>query len=262
MKATRLSNKQAELKDFLDEKVLLFNTRAFIEDDPVSIPHRYSFQGDIEVAAFLTATISWGNRKSIITNASKLMRMMDESPHGFIIGHSAAELKTLKNFVHRTFNGDDLIGFVKCLRMLYQENSTLEIYFEAAMKQHGNSCVAISEFRNAFFKCNHPARMEKHVSDPLAGSAAKRINMFLRWMVRNDQNGVDFGIWKKISPAWLSIPLDVHSGNTARKLELLERKQNDQKAVIELDRALRMFDPNDPIKYDYALFGLGAIEKF
>lgn len=250
------------MKSFLDEKAHAFNSPAFIEDDPISIPHLYSKKEDIEIAAFLTATIAWGNRKAIIKSASRMMELMDHSPHAFVTGCSKSELRSLSTFVHRTFNGQDLICFVQSLGRIYKEHRGMEELFAVPMKTGLKSAPAIQSFRQAFFEAAHPARTEKHISDPVSGSAAKRINMFLRWMVRRDKCGVDFGLWKSISPASLSIPLDVHSGNIARRLGLLTRKQNDQKAVDELDVVLRNFDPDDPVKYDFALFGLGAIEKF
>lgn len=251
-----------ELKSFLDEKYDQFNVSAFIDDDPVSIPHRYTSKSDIEIAAFLTATISWGNRKSIIKSASRMMELMGDAPYDFVMNHTARDLKSLTGFVHRTFNADDLADFIRSLKSLYLEHESMESVFIDSIACNGKTTHAISEFKQRFFSIPHAARAEKHVSDPLAGSSAKRINMFLRWMVRKDKNAVDFGIWKNIATAHLSIPLDVHSGNVARQLGMLTRKQNDARAVEELDTVLRKLDPIDPVKYDYALFGLGAIEKW
>lgn len=251
----------ASLKDFLEEKVIQYNTVLFIEDDPISIPHLFSQKEDIEIAAFLAATIAWGNRKSIVGNARKMISLLEDDPYDFVINHTSKDLLRLKDFVHRTFNGVDFIFFVEALRNIYRNHGGLERVFEVGCGQK-NLQFAISEFKKVFFEINHPARTEKHVSDPMKGSSAKRINMFLRWMVRRDGNGVDFGIWKGISPAKLSCPLDVHTGNIARKLGLLTRKQNDHKAVLELDGQLRLLDPTDPVKYDFALFGLGVFEKF
>jgi uncharacterized protein (TIGR02757 family) len=253
---------ETELRDFLESKYQSFNVSAFVDDDPVSIPHRYNLKQDIEVAAFLTATISWGNRKSIIKNASRMMELMQDAPHDFVMNHSLRDLKSLHGFVHRTFNADDLSDFIRALKSLYSYRTSMEDYFIDSIANNGKTTHAISEFKQRFFSIPHAARSEKHVSDPLAGSSAKRINMFLRWMVRMDKNNVDFGIWKNIAPAHLSIPLDVHSGNVARQLGMLKRKQNDARAVEELDSVLRKLDPTDPVKYDYALFGLGAIEKW
>lgn len=250
---------KAELKEFLDEKVILYNNPDFITDDPVQIPHLYSLKEDIEIAGFLSATIAWGNRKMIIKNAHKMMDLMGNSPYDFVLNHSESNLENLNDFVHRTFNGVDFMTFVKSLKNIYTNHGGLEAIFatnEYSVQQR------ISNFKKVFFEIEHPSRTEKHISDPLKGSAAKRINMYLRWMVRQDNAGVDLGIWKSISPSELSYPLDVHSGNMARKLGILTRKQNDGKALLELDTALRDFDPTDPVKYDFALFGLGAIEKF
>ncbi len=252
---------KSELKSFLDEKVDLYNNPKFIESDPIQIPHQFSIKEDIEIAGFLAATIAWGNRKMIINNAKKMMDLMGNSPYDFIINHEEHHLEKLEHFVHRTFNSDDLVGFIKCLQNIYKNHNGLEAVF--AQHQEANSMQkSISEFKKTFFEIEHHNRTQKHVSDPLNNSAAKRINMFLRWMVRRDNKGVDLGIWKSISSAALSCPLDVHSGNVARKLGLLTRKQNDAKALAELDANLRQLDANDPVKYDFALFGLGVFEKF
>lgn len=250
-----------ELKDFLDSKVLEYNNPKFIESDPIQVPHQFSIKEDIEIAGFLTATIAWGNRKSIINNAKRLMELLDSSPYDFIMNHEETDLEKLQPFVHRTFNGDDAIQFITCLKNIYINHNGLE----AVLAKHAESYSvqnAISKFKTTFFEVEHLVRTQKHVSDPLKNSAAKRINMFLRWMVRNDKTGVDFGIWKSLTPAQLSCPLDVHSGNVARKLGLLTRKQNDGKALLELDTALRNLDAKDPVKYDFALFGLGVFEGF
>lgn len=252
---------QAELKEFLDEKVELYNNPNFIESDPIQIPHLYSQKEDIEIAGFLAATIAWGNRKMIINNARKLMNIMGNTPYDFIMTHTENDLEKLDDFVHRTFNSIDAVTFIKALKNVYQSHNGLEKVFAKNSEVNSNQ-KSISEFKKVFFEIPHQQRTTKHVSDPLNNSAAKRINMFLRWMIRNDNKGVDFGIWKTISPASLSCPLDVHSGNVARKLGLLTRKQNDAKALFELDTNLRKFDPNDPVKYDFALFGLGVFEKF
>ena len=250
-----------ELKDFLDSKVVQYNTPEFLETDPICIPHGFDKKEDIEISAFLTATIAWGNRKSIINNARLLTELMDLAPYEFVMGHSRKDLESLAPFVHRTFNGVDLSYFVKALKHLYLNHNGLEgIFTRYAEKDSLQS--AITAFKKHFFELEHPLRSTKHISDPSKGSAAKRINMFLRWMVRKDPNGVDFGLWKDISQAILSCPLDVHSGNVARKLGLLSRKQNDAKAVEELDQNLRKLDREDPVKYDFALFGLGVFERF
>jgi uncharacterized protein (TIGR02757 family) len=250
-----------ELKEFLNEKVSLYNNPSFIESDPIQIPHLYSLKEDREIAGFLTATIAWGNRKSIITNALRLQDMMGNTPYDFVMDYSERNRQHIAGFVHRTFNETDLDYFLKALQNIYRNYKGLEAVFASNSEEYSLQ-QAIHSFKNSFFSLPHPERTQKHISDPLKNSAAKRINMFLRWMVRNDAAGVDLGIWKSLSPAQLSCPLDVHSGSVARKLGLLSRKQNDAKALRELDRTLREFDPEDPVKYDFALFGLGVFEKF
>jgi len=252
---------KGNIKEFLDQKVEQYNRPSFIELDPISIPHRFERKEDIEIAGFLTAIISWGNRVSILKNARCMMNLMDNSPYEFIIHHEQADLLGIRDFVHRTFNGEDLIAFIKVLKRLYRKNEGLEGFFTGCTYQDSLQ-VAIHQLKIYFIESGIRQRSLKHISDPLNGSAAKRINMFLRWMIRNDNMGVDFGLWKSISPSVLSCPLDIHSGNMARKLGLLNRKQNDAKAVRELDTTLRGFDPLDPARYDFALFGLGVYEKF
>ncbi len=252
-----------QLRDFLDEKYALYNRPDFIASDPVSIPHLFTQKEDIEIAGFLAATIAWGNRKSIITNANRLMLMMDNAPHDFVINAKAADLKPFNQFVHRTFNGVDTVFFLQSLKNIYQKHGGLEQVFTKGIKQDDIDVAnAIGHFREVFFSIKHPERTGKHVSNPIAGSSAKRLCMYLRWMVRKDEYGVDFGLWKDISPALLSMPLDVHTGNISRKLGLLQRSQNDWKAVTELTNNLKALDPTDPVKYDFALFGLGVFEKF
>ena len=252
---------KSELKEFLDEKVILYNNPKFIESDPIQIPHSFTLKEDIEIAGFLSATIAWGNRKMIINNAKRLMEIMGNSPYDFIVNHKENDLEKLSSFVHRTFNSIDAVYFTKSLQNIYQNHNGLESVF--AKHQEATSLQnSISEAKKVFFELEHPKRTTKHFSDPMNGSAAKRINMFLRWMVRQDNYGVDFGIWKSISISAISCPLDVHSGNVARKLGLLTRKQNDAKALLELDTNLRKLDPIDPSKYDFALFGLGVFEGF
>ena len=250
-----------ELKEFLEEKCILYNNPKFIESDPIQIPHQFSVKEDIEIAAFLTAIIAWGNRKMIIKNASKMMDLLGNSPYDFVMNHKNHHVDSFENFVHRTFNYIDFQFFLKSLKNIYTHHIGLENVL-SIQDTTQNYQTAIHHFKQLFFEIPHQQRTQKHISDPLKNSAAKRINMFLRWMVRNDKKGVDFGIWKTHNPANLSCPLDVHSGNVARKLNLLKRKQNDWKAVIELDKSLRNFDKNDPSKYDFALFGLGVFEKF
>ncbi len=253
--------KNHELKAFLDEKAELYNRPSFIDSDPISIPHQFVEKHDIEIAGFLAATIAWGNRKMILRNANRMMEMLGYSPYDFIMNSSNDEIEMIGKFVHRTFNSADLVYFLKALQNIYRSRGGLETIF-TAHRTEDSLQSAIHEFHNIFFELPHEKRTERHVSDPFKGSAAKKINMFLRWMVRKDNKGVDFGIWKSISPAILSCPLDVHSGNIARKLGILKRKQNDAKAVAELDEVLRNFDPVDPVRYDFALFGLGVFEGF
>ena len=250
-----------ELKEFLDAKVEQYNRPDFITSDPIQIPHQFSKKEDIEIAGFLSATIAWGNRKSIINNANKMMVLLEHSPYDFVLNHQESDLEKLEPFVHRTFNGLDFITFIKNLQHIYKNHNGLEAVF-AKHAEKESLQNTIHHFKHYFFEIEHLQRTEKHVSDPLKNSAAKRINMFLRWMIRDDNTGVDFGIWKTLSPSQLSCPLDVHSGNVARKLGLLKRKQNDGKALAELDASLRKFDKNDPVKYDFALFGLGVFESF
>jgi uncharacterized protein (TIGR02757 family) len=250
-----------ELKEFLDEKAELYNRPSFIESDPISIPHRYSKKEDIEISGFLAATIAWGNRKMILRNADRMMALLGDSPFDFILNSDEHDLERIKGFVHRTFNSADLIYFLKALQNIYRTRGGLETIFKTYQTKDSLQ-PAIHMLHEIFFELSHEKRTERHVSDPFKGSAAKKLNMFLRWMVRNDGRGVDFGIWEKITPSMLYIPLDLHSGNTARRLGLLTRKQNDWRAVEELTSVLREFDPSDPVKYDFALFGIGVNEKF
>lgn len=250
-----------ELKEFLDTKVTEYNTLDFIDSDPVQIPHLYTQKEDIEISGFLAATIAWGKREMIIKNSHKMMTFLGNSPFDFVMNHSETQLDDFEHFVHRTFNLEDFKYFIKALKHIYSFHNGLEGIF-TKHKTEDSLQPAIHEFKKIFFEIDHLTRTTKHISDPKKGSAAKRINMYLRWMVRQDNHGVDFGIWKNISPSLLSCPLDVHSGNVARKLGILTRKQNDGKALIELDTALRRMDPLDPVKYDFALFGLGVFEKF
>lgn len=250
-----------ELKDFLDEKADFYNNPSFIDEDPISIPHRFYLKQDVEIVGFLTATISWGNRKSIINDAEKMLNFMDNSPFDFIKNVSEKELKSLgKITVHRTFMGEDFREFIINLKRLYSENETLENLF---LVQNGeqNFYHALHRFREQFIGENMH-RSKKHVSSTHKNSSAKRLMMFLRWMVRQDKKGVDFGIWKNIDQKYLSIPLDVHTGNISRKLELIQRKQNDWKTVEELDLVIRKLNPQDPALYDFALFGLGVSKDF
>jgi uncharacterized protein (TIGR02757 family) len=252
---------EKELKEFLDFKADWFNNPGFIENDPISIPHRYFRKEDIEIAGFLVSVISWGNRKAIVKSGHRMMDLLADSPFDFVMSHKKGDLKKLEGFVHRTFNGIDFAHLIRALKHLYETNGGIEsIFFEHARTD--SLQPSIHYFKKIIYGSRYPARTSKHVPDPLLGSAAKRMNMYLRWMVRKDTKGVDFGIWPTISPSILSCPLDLHSGNTARKLGLLTRTQNDSRAVSELDKSLRILDRNDPVKYDFALFGLGVMEKF
>lgn len=253
-----------EIKTFLDEKVELYNNPDFINSDPIQIPHLFSQKEDIEIAGFLSAIIAWGNRKMIIKNSHRMMDLMGEAPFDFVMSHTENDLERLENFVHRTYNGLDFQYFIKSLKNIYTNHNGLEaVFYNGQLNNDSRAMqISISEFKKVFFELPHLPRTKKHISDPMENSAAKRINMFLRWMVRQDNKGVDLGIWKSISPSQLSCPLDIHSGNVARKLGLLHRTQNDGKALFELDSNLRKFDPKDPVKYDFALFGLGVFEGF
>ncbi len=242
------------IKEFLDFKSNKFNNESFIVEDPISIPHLFTQKEDIEGIGFIVATISWGKRNTIINNGHKLIEIMGNQPHDFIMNAGTDDLKDLK-FVHRTFNADDLVFFIHGLRSIYNQFPN---GLEGAFDQAETMAERIYHFRKTLLNAPHEKRSEKHVSNPLSGSASKRINMFLRWMVRNDNKGVDFGLWNKIRPSELYIPLDVHTGNVARKLGLITRKANDWKSLEELMTSLRSFDPEDPCKYDYALFGLGV----
>jgi len=246
-----------DVKALLELKFREFNNTSFIADDPISVPHLFQSKEDREIAGFLAATIAWGQRPVIVKNGMRIATLLNHAPHEFVMNASKKDLNTLKSFVHRTFNGDDLVQFTLLLRELYSNHGSMENVFITSLKKSENMMDAISLFRSEFLKPKHNPHCEKHISDPARGSSAKRINMFLRWMVRKDHTGVDFGIWKKISPIDLIIPLDIHVGNVARHLGLLQRKQDDRKAAEELTEMLRQFDKNDPVKYDFALFSMG-----
>lgn len=248
------------IRELLHEKARQYNSSHFIIEDPISIPHQFSKKEDVEISGFLTATIAWGQRKTILNSARRIMNLMDDAPHDFIRNHQPQDRQRFKGFVHRTFNEDDLIYFVHALQEIYRHYGNLENAF-AAHHQGTGVYHAITGFRRIFFEPPHLSRTEKHVSNPAKNSACKRLNMFLRWMVRRDQKGVDFGIWDKIKPSDLSCPLDVHSSYVARQLGLIVRKQNDWKAVQELDQSLRKLNPEDPVIFDFALFGLGVYER-
>ena len=248
-----------ELKDLLESKFNLYNSTNFIIEDPISIPHAYNHKEDIEIISFLISIISWGNRKSIIKSGNKLKEILGSSPIDFIMRFKERDFKKI-DFAHRTFNKYDLVYFLKSLKNIYKNHDGLENVFSKNLNDEF-MYKNISNFRKIFFSLNHEKRTEKHISNPKKNSACKRINMFLRWMVRDDEN-VDFGIWKKIKKSKLSCPLDVHTGRVARKLGLIKRNQNDLKSLMELDNNLRIFDKEDPVKYDFSLFGLGMYEGF
>jgi uncharacterized protein (TIGR02757 family) len=256
-------NELKNIKELLDEKYFQFNNSAFIETDPISIPHQFSKKEDIEIASLLVATIAWGQRISIINNGNKLMRLMNDEPHEFILNFSKKDALRFETFVHRTFNTTDCVFFLNALKNIYTKHGGLESAFSHNFSSKETDVKnAITNFRTLFLSTSHEYRSEKHISNPSAKSSAKRLCMFLRWMVRKDKHGVDFGIWKAIKPHQLCLPLDLHTGNVSRKLGLLNRTQNDWQAVEEITSVLRNFDKNDPIKYDFSLFGLGAFEGF
>jgi uncharacterized protein (TIGR02757 family) len=249
-----------QVKQLLDQKADEYNRIGFIEFDPVSVPHLFERKEDIEIAGFLTAMISWGQRKTILNNANKLLKIMDFSPYDFLLTAGENDFKAFETFTHRTFNGTDCIFFLNSLRNIYLHHGGLEQAFIDPANTEIKA--SIRNFRKIFLSIAHPARTTKHIADPDNGSSAKRINMFLRWMVRKDDRGVDFGIWDSLNPSQLYCPLDLHTGNVVRKLGLITRRQIDWKALEELMGHLRAFDPEDPVKYDFALFGLGIFENF
>ncbi|HIA37618.1 MAG TPA: TIGR02757 family protein [Flavobacteriales bacterium] len=256
---------ETEISAFLIEKHDLYNRPEFIVNDPISVPHTFSIKEDVEIIGFLVATIAWGQRKTIINNGKKLAKAMGNNPYEFVMDYPNNEdsKDRIRAFKHRTFNGIDCDYFLNSLNNIYLKYNGLHGLFKKLVYEcNGDIGKTISGFKQVFFELDHPLRVRKHVSDPMAGSAAKRLNMFLRWMVRNDNRGVDFGIWNDIDPKVLMMPLDVHTGTVGRKLGLLNRNQNDWKAVAELTNKLRGFDPYDPVKFDFALFGLGIEEKF
>lgn len=253
------------LKHFLDDRVEQYNKTSFIADDPISIPHRFSKKQDIEIAGFFAAVFAWGNRRTIINKCNLLMELMDGSPYDFCLHHTNGDLKKMRGFVHRTFNEVDLFYFIKFLNLHYQQHASLETAFFNVHTLGKDAVIEIglNYFFEYFFSLPQvPARTRKHLAAPKKKSACKRLNMFLRWMVRNDPSGVDFGIWKKIKPSALICPLDVHVARVARDLGLLKRKQNDWMAALELTEGLRAFNPDDPVRYDFALFGLGVNNNY
>lgn len=252
----------SQLKEFLDAKVDQYNRPGFIEDDPIQIPHQFSKSQDIEIAGFFAATLAWGQRKTIINKCKELMALMDNAPHQFIVSHEERDLKKLKGFKHRTFNLTDLLYFIEFFKVHYASYNSLEAAFIPSFERHFTMEESLTYFQKTFFGWeDFPSRTLKHVATPTRKSACKRINMFLRWMVRNDNRGVDFGLWKKIQPSQLICPIDLHVERVARNLNLIKRKPVDWLTAIELTESLKTFDANDPVKYDFALFGLGVNEK-
>lgn len=252
-----------DLKTFLDTKVEKYNRPEFIQDDPISIPHQFSKKKDIEISGFFAATLAWGQRKTIISKGKELMKLMDNSPHDFILHHKEKDLKQLLKFNHRTFNTTDLLYFIEFFKNYYQKNNSLEDAFASLptplQRRGGKVENSLINFHNLFFSLeDFPKRTQKHIATPLRKSTCKRLNMFLRWMVRNDDKGVDFGIWKKIKPSQLICPIDLHVDRVARKFGLIKRKQTDWLTALELTDNLRKFDKQDPVKYDFALFGISA----
>ena len=253
-----------ELKIFLDKKVNQYNHLSFIESDPVSIPHLFTKKQDIEIAGFFAAIFAWGNRTTIINKSKELMNLMNNEPYHFVMNCKSGDLKKLDGFKHRTFNSTDLLYFIEFFKFHYSKNDTLETAFTKFLKKKDETVEnALDGFYNYFFSlADVPDRTRKHIAAPQKKSSCKKLNMYLRWMVRKDKSGVDFGLWKNISPSQLIIPMDVHVARVARKMELFNRKQTDWQAALELTAQLRTFDQADPVKYDFALFGLGVTEHF
>ncbi len=253
-----------DLKDFLDRKVVQYNRPEFITLDPISIPHRFRKKQDIEITGFIAAILAWGQRKTIINKCLELFHMMDNSPHDFMLHHTEKDLKPFLNFKHRTFNDLDTLYFIEFFSWFYRNHHSLEEAFIIGNNKDENAIESVlGNFHDFFFQLpDAPQRTRKHIATPKRKAACKRINMFLRWMVRSDDNGVDFGLWKSIRPHQLICPCDLHVDRVGRKLGLITRKQTDWQTAVELTRKLREFDPLDPVKYDFALFGLGVEEKF
>ena len=253
-----------ELKAFLDEKVEVYNQPGFIADDPVSIPHLFSKKQDIEISGFWAAVLAWGQRKTIIRKCRELFELMDNAPHDFLLNHQEEDLKPFLSFRHRTFNATDTLYFIEFLSWYYRQHSSLETAFSRFLKANDEHVgPGLIGFHELFFSLpDAPARTRKHIATPARKAACKRLVMFLRWMVRKDQKGVDFGLWEEIKPSQLVCPCDVHVDRVARRLGLISRKQTDWQTALELTDRLKEFDPEDPVKYDFALFGLGVEEKF
>ncbi|MBL0882322.1 MAG: TIGR02757 family protein [Chitinophagaceae bacterium] len=249
------------LKDFFDSKVQQYNQVSFIKEDPICVPHAFTKKQDIEIAGFFAAVFAWGNRTTIIQKSFELMKHMDDAPHEFCIHYQEKDLKKMIDFKHRTFNATDLLYFVSFLKHHYLQYDSLESAFTLTIEKEMEA--RLISFHQYFFSLEDaPARTKKHIATPFKGSSCKRLNMFLRWMVRKDKSGVDFGIWQKIKPSELICPIDLHVARVAKRFQLLDRKQMDWQAAVELTNYLRTLDPKDPVKYDFALFGLGVMEKF
>jgi uncharacterized protein (TIGR02757 family) len=259
-----LQAEKKELHDFLERKVLQYNHPSFIESDPISVPHRFNKKQDIEISGFFAAIFSWGNRTTIIRKSNELMHAFDNAPYEFILHHQPSDLKRLLAFRHRTFNTTDLLYFLQFLQFHYRQSDSLETAFMAtATPDQELAKDALISFYNRFFSLEGaPPRTQKHIASPERNSTCKRLNMYLRWMVRKDKRGVDFGIWKSLSPADLICPVDLHVARVARRFDLISRSQTDWETAMELTRALRAMDKKDPVKYDFALFGLGVTEGY
>lgn len=247
----------ADLRELLERLYDKYDRPEFIPDDPISVPHRYTARADREIAGFFAATIAWGNRKAIVASGHRMMRCMDDAPADFVRNASERELRTLDSFVHRTFNGQDLRDFVLAMRSLGVRFGGIGAFFESRYEVLGSMPAVLADFRREFFSTGHAPRCEKHLSSVERGAACKRLCMYLRWMVRRDERGVDFGLWTRIPAAALYLPLDVHAGAMGRALGLLARRQNDWRAVEEITAALRAYDPADPVRFDFSLFGAG-----
>ena len=245
----------------MDEKADFYNQPSFIEKDPIYIPHLFHKKQDREIAGFISASLAWGNRKAILKAAHRFMELMHFAPHDFILNHEEKDLEAFQHFVYRTFSGDDALSFISALKHLYAKYEDMENVVSEGFRKQGSMNGAVDHLRMVLLEAPHLPRSEKHISSPAKGSAAKRLHMFFRWMVRQDDRGVDFGIWHQLSAKDLMIPLDVHTAKTSRVLALLQRNANDRKAVEELTGQLRLFCPEDPVKYDFALFGMSAMEK-
>ena len=255
---------EKNFKEALDEKVNFYNQANFIKDDPICIPHLFSKKQDIEIAGFFAAIFSWGNRTTIINKSKEMLQLMDNAPHDFCLQHNSNDLKKLQGFKHRTFTATDLLYFVAFFKFHYSQHDSLEIAFTKGMTRKDETVEnGLKEFYTYFFSLpDIPERTKKHIASPEKNSSCKRLNMFLRWMVRSDDKGVDFGIWKNISPSQLVCPIDVHVARVSKKFNLLQRNQTDWNAALELTAYLRTLDKDDPVKYDFALFGLCVSKKY